>query len=278
MFGFKVPTKKPSRWFWGLNHQTEASDFEAKPGGTVATNFEAKLKKTVATGFEAKLAKNIATGFEAKPLETVAIGFETKPMKTVTTAFEAKPAKTVRVILRSNHSQPVDLGFKAQPRNLRSSSPRARCRVHMAPPDLCDHPRSSTPGLLLLPRSSSLHAMQHLPPAHHETSKHDSPNETKIKEKQNKIVPDSNSTLASQWLIIIKQRNWPLGFSEIPLNFAHLDDLTASHSFYCIQILNWSLTICQITSQVKLFHGQLFLWDSKTFLELRHMKYIMQVY
>jgi hypothetical protein len=37
--------------------------------------------------------------------------------------------------------------------------------------------------------------MPHLPPAHHETSKHDSPNETKIKEKQNEIVPDSNSNL-----------------------------------------------------------------------------------
>jgi hypothetical protein len=38
--------------------------------------------------------------------------------------------------------------------------------------------------------------MLHLPPAHHETSKHDSPNETKVKEKQNKTVPDSNSNLA----------------------------------------------------------------------------------
>jgi hypothetical protein len=37
--------------------------------------------------------------------------------------------------------------------------------------------------------------MPHLPPAHHETSKHDSPNETKIKEKQNKSIPDSNSNL-----------------------------------------------------------------------------------
>jgi hypothetical protein len=63
-------------------------------------------------------------------------------------------------------------------------------------PDLCDHPRSSTPGLLLLPRSSSLHVMPHLPPAHHETSKHDSPNEAKIKEKHNETVPDSNSNLA----------------------------------------------------------------------------------
>jgi hypothetical protein len=51
-------------------------------------------------------------------------------------------------------------------------------------PDLCDHPRSSAPGLLLLPRFSSLHAMPHLPPAHHETSKRDSPNKTRIKVKQ----------------------------------------------------------------------------------------------
>jgi hypothetical protein len=38
--------------------------------------------------------------------------------------------------------------------------------------------------------------MPHLPPAHHETSKHDSPNETKIKEEQNETVLDLNSNLA----------------------------------------------------------------------------------
>jgi hypothetical protein len=38
--------------------------------------------------------------------------------------------------------------------------------------------------------------MPHLPPAHHEISNYDSPSETKIKEKQNKTVPDSNSNLA----------------------------------------------------------------------------------
>jgi hypothetical protein len=37
--------------------------------------------------------------------------------------------------------------------------------------------------------------MPQLPPAHHETSKRESPNETKIKEKQNKIILDSNSNL-----------------------------------------------------------------------------------
>jgi hypothetical protein len=68
----------------------------------------AKLREIVATSFEAKLEKTVVSGFEAKPLETV------------TTGFEAKPAKVVRVVLRPNHSQTIDLGFKAQPRNPRS--------------------------------------------------------------------------------------------------------------------------------------------------------------
>jgi hypothetical protein len=62
-------------------------------------------------------------------------------------------------------------------------------------PDLCDHPRSSASGLLLLSRFSSLHVMSHLPPAHHEIIKRDSPNETRIKEKQNKIILNSNSNI-----------------------------------------------------------------------------------
>jgi hypothetical protein len=38
--------------------------------------------------------------------------------------------------------------------------------------------------------------MPHLSPAHHETGKYDSPNETRVKEKQNETIPDSNSNLA----------------------------------------------------------------------------------
>jgi hypothetical protein len=72
---------------------------------------------SVATGFEAKPEKTVAVSFEAKPPETVTAGFEAKPPETVATGFEAKPVKTVRVVLRPNHSQTVDLGFKAQPRN-----------------------------------------------------------------------------------------------------------------------------------------------------------------
>jgi hypothetical protein len=52
--------------------------------------------------FEAKLEKIVAAGFEAKALETVATG------------FKAKPVKTVRVVLRSNHSQNIAIGFEAQ--------------------------------------------------------------------------------------------------------------------------------------------------------------------
>jgi hypothetical protein len=44
-------------------------------------------------------------------------GFESKPGEIVATGFEAKPAETVWVVLRPNHSQTVDLGFEAQPRN-----------------------------------------------------------------------------------------------------------------------------------------------------------------
>jgi hypothetical protein len=39
--------------------------------------------------------------------------------------------------------------------------------------------------------------MQHLPPSHHETSKCNSPSETKIKDKENETIPDSNSNLAT---------------------------------------------------------------------------------
>jgi hypothetical protein len=97
----KLPVLRPKQgnppppWFLGSTKKPTA-DFEAKPGEIVTTSFEAKLEKTVTTGFEAKPAKTVAVGFEAKPLETV------------------------QVVLRPNHSQTVNLGFEAQPRNPRS--------------------------------------------------------------------------------------------------------------------------------------------------------------
>jgi hypothetical protein len=86
------PRNPPPPYFWGSTKKPTTS-FEAKPEETVAISFDAKLEKTV------------VARFEAKPLETVGTG------------FEPKPTKTIWVVLRSNHSQTVDLGFKAQPKN-----------------------------------------------------------------------------------------------------------------------------------------------------------------
>jgi hypothetical protein len=167
----------PPPWFWGSTKKPTAG-FEAKPRETVPTSFEAKLEKTVAAGFDAK------------------------PVETITTGFDAKPAKTVRVVLRPNRWKPSQWFWGQTGENClhvhgadrTRRYPTSRPPGHRVP-DLCDHPQSSTLGLLLLPQSSSLHVMLHLPPAHHETSKRDSPNETKVKEKQNKIVSDLNSNL-----------------------------------------------------------------------------------
>jgi hypothetical protein len=60
--------------------------------------------------------------------------------------------------------------------------------------------------------------MSHLPPAHHETSKHDSPNETKIKEKQNETVLDLNSNLVKSMTHHNQIKELTLGFSEVELD------------------------------------------------------------
>jgi hypothetical protein len=134
---FEVQTKNPSWWFWGTNHQTIAVGFEAQAGKSEATDFKVKLGEIIVTSFEVKLGVT------------------------------------------------VDLGFESKPRNSRSSSPCARCKLHKTSSDLPifwslstwyvpDYPQSSTPGLLLLSRSSSLSTMSHLSPAHHKINKRDS--------------------------------------------------------------------------------------------------------
>jgi hypothetical protein len=60
--------------------------------------------------------------------------------------------------------------------------------------------------------------MPHLPPTHHETSKRDSPNETKVKEKQNKIIPDSNSTLAMSMTYHNQTKELTTWFLNLPLD------------------------------------------------------------
>jgi hypothetical protein len=60
--------------------------------------------------------------------------------------------------------------------------------------------------------------MSHLPPAHHETSKHDSPNETKVKEKQNETIPDSNSNLTKSITRHNQTKELTTWFLNLPLD------------------------------------------------------------
>jgi hypothetical protein len=60
--------------------------------------------------------------------------------------------------------------------------------------------------------------MPHLPPAHHETSKHDSPSETKVKEKQNKTILDSNLNLAKSMTHHNQTKEQITWFLNLPLD------------------------------------------------------------
>jgi hypothetical protein len=155
--------------------------------------------------------------------ETWATGFEVKPEKTVATGFETKPEKTVPVVLRPNHWQTVDLDFEAQPRNPHFSSPRAQSRPHTASPDLSVARPPST-WFVLCTRSPTPTTI--LIAAHHATPISYTPRDKQMwfstwyKDKSSRITEMSQisiQTSTSQWLITIKPRNWPLGFSISPL-------------------------------------------------------------
>jgi hypothetical protein len=60
--------------------------------------------------------------------------------------------------------------------------------------------------------------MLHLPPAHHETRKRDSPNETKIKEKQNETIPNSNSNLVKSMTHHNQTKQLTTWFLNLPLD------------------------------------------------------------
>jgi hypothetical protein len=81
-----------------------------------------------------------------------------------------------------------------------------------------NHPTTKYPTCATIPDhlhqvsySSSLHAMPHLPSAHHETNKQ------RQRKNKRKLFRIRIQTSPSQWLITIKPRNWPLCFSISPL-------------------------------------------------------------
>jgi hypothetical protein len=60
--------------------------------------------------------------------------------------------------------------------------------------------------------------MPHQPPAHHETCKHDSPKKTKVKQKQNKTVPDLNSNLTKSMTHHNQTKELTTWFLNLPLD------------------------------------------------------------
>jgi hypothetical protein len=149
-------------------------------------------------------------------------------VKTVATGFEAKPVKTVQVVLRPNHSKSIDLGFKAQPRNLRSSSPRARCRPHTVPPDHSTVRPPSTrpvrPSSVLCTRSATpatvLVAACHATPATYTPRDKQTrfSKRNKGKRKTKKTILDSNSNLAKLMTHQNQTKEWTTWFLNLPLD------------------------------------------------------------
>jgi hypothetical protein len=100
------------------NRQTEACLVLRPKPRNRRSDFEAQITKPELPVLRPK-PKNPPPPWFSGSTKKLTTGFEAKPGETVATGFEAKPAKTVRLILRPNHSQTVDLGFEAQPRNPR---------------------------------------------------------------------------------------------------------------------------------------------------------------
>jgi hypothetical protein len=71
--------------------------------------------------------------------------------------------------------------------------------------------RSPTPATVLV-------AARHAAPAHHETSKRDSPNKTKVKEKQNETILDSNSNFAKLMTYHNQTKERITWFLNLPLD------------------------------------------------------------
>jgi hypothetical protein len=100
------------------NQQTEACLVLMPKPRNHRGDFKAQITKSELPVLRPKLGNLLPPWFWGSTKKPTA-GFEAKPGETVVTSFDAKLTKTARVVLRSNHSQTVDLGFEAQPRNPR---------------------------------------------------------------------------------------------------------------------------------------------------------------
>jgi hypothetical protein len=173
------------------------ASFEPKLGNSSPTCFAMKQatgcwcvssqRLHLLIGFEAQTNKSPPTWFWGSNQETVMVILRPKSPNRQPWFWDPKQ-ETFVVVLRPNHWQTIATNVEANPETSRfSSSPRVWCGSHTTSPILSivrpsstrfvlDYPRYSASSLLFMPRSSSLPAMLHLPPTHHETSNYISPN------------------------------------------------------------------------------------------------------
>jgi hypothetical protein len=124
--------------------------------------------------------------------------------------------------------------------------------------------------------------MPHLPPAHHETSKHDSRNETKIKEKQNETVLDSNSNLTESmthhnqtkelttWFLILKMakniNNIKVPAKTMIVLSSHSQEIAFCYVIFYTFCYAWWILLSSISVMVK--YQKTYFWIAKAMFYL----------
>jgi hypothetical protein len=249
-FFFSYISTQPPWWCHMLLGEASQQPiaFVAQPINYSPLGFEAQTKKllwwvwgsnhqTIAAGFEAQTKKPKATGFEAKLGEMVDIGFEA-------TSCRPHTASPDLSIIQPTSTQPV-----------------------------LDHPRSSAPGLLLLPWSSSLSTMPHLSPAHHKTIKHVSPHKIDSSVEPLKFLRLKFKPRQVSYSSQIKPRYWPHGFlRSMPTRVTKRLYLNLDNFFGSIYARNsFPNNACLSYSHVQMVHSKCF---NKSMI--MHMRLIFQ--
>jgi hypothetical protein len=88
--GFEDQTKKPSRWFWGTNHQTEAASFEAQTGKP-STTLVLRLNQETHNRFWGQTGRNRRYQFWGQTGENRRHQFWGQTKEIRPSGFKAKP-------------------------------------------------------------------------------------------------------------------------------------------------------------------------------------------
>jgi hypothetical protein len=205
----------PPPWFWGSTKKPIVG-FEVKPGETIATSFEAKQEKIIATGFEAKPVKTIATDFGGQTAKNRRRWFWGQTGENRPSGFEAKPltncrpwywGSTKKLALLVSTCTVETAHDATRPLNCPATE-YLTCAIIPGPLHQvsysCHGPRRCTPC-----RTCHLHITRQVNLILQAK---------KVKEKQNKIVPDSNSNLVKSMTHHNQTKERTTWFLNLPLD------------------------------------------------------------